>query len=166
MRVPYLSLFAILGLSLLWAPHFFAAQAPAEVRSLVGIAASLPNPTLTPGAVLTEDVATICARGYARSVRHTAYALKRAVYAEYHVTPQSGHYEIDHLIPLDLGGADVAANLWPESYQTPGAARMKDRLENFLHREVCAGHVPLREAQRAIAQDWRVAYRTYLGTLD
>lgn len=166
MRVPYFSLFALLGLSLLWAPHFFAAQAPAEVRTLVGFAASLPNPTLTPGAVLTEDVAKICAPGYARSVRHTAYALKRAIYAEYHVTPQAGHYEIDHLIPLELGGADVAANLWPESYDAPGDAHAKDRLENFLHREVCSGRVPLRVAQRAIAQDWRAAYRKYIGASD
>ena len=162
MRVPYFSLFALFGLSLLWAPHFLAAQAPADVRGVITLAANLPNPTLTPGAVLTEDVAKICAPGFGRSARHTAHALKRAIYAEYHVTPQRSRYEIDHLIPLELGGADVRANLWPRSDDTPDA-RDKDRLADFLRREVCAGHVSLREAQRAIAHDWHQAYRKYLG---
>ena len=52
--------------------------------------------------------------GYARSVRHTSGKLKAFIYREYGVNRRGGHYEIDHLIPLGLGGADVAANLWPE----------------------------------------------------
>ena len=35
----------------------------------------LPDPKLTPGAILTTDEATICQPGYSRSVRHTSGAL-------------------------------------------------------------------------------------------
>jgi hypothetical protein len=164
MRVPYFSMLAILGVYIVaTAPGINDARAPAMAHSIVDAASNLPNPRLTPGAVLTTDVARICAPGYARSVRRTARALKLAIYAEYRIAPRAGDYEIDHLIPLELGGADVAENLWPQSYDAPGNAGAKDRLENFLHREVCAGKLPLREAQAEIAGNWSAAYRKYLG---
>ena len=57
-----------------------------------------------------------------------------------------------------------AANLWPESFRTqPWNARVKDQLENFLHAEVCAGRMPIEQAQREIAEDWIAAYQKYLG---
>jgi hypothetical protein len=91
--------------------------------------------------------------------------MKLAVYTAYHLAPDASRYEIDHLIPLELGGADVVANLWPQSYETPrGSAGEKDRLENFLHRQVCAGKMPLRQAQAEIATDWLAAYQKYFGT--
>lgn len=123
-----------------------------------------PNPQLTPGAVLTTDLSRICVPGYTKTVRHTSGELKHFIYREYHIDPRGGHYEIDHLIPLEVGGADVAANLWPESYDTePWNAQVKDRLENYLHAEVCAGSIPIEQAQREITADWITAYRKYLG---
>ena len=87
------------------------------------------------------------------------------VYVEYGINRDNGHYEIDHLIPLGIGGADTRENLWPESHDTkPWNADVKDKLENFLHVEVCAGHIPVADAQKAIAADWVGAYRKYLGT--
>ncbi|MGA9546823.1 MAG: hypothetical protein WBS14_03975, partial [Rhodomicrobium sp.] len=41
-----------------------------------------PNPTLTPGAVLTADASTICTPGYASGVRDVSAATKKQVYAE------------------------------------------------------------------------------------
>jgi len=124
----------------------------------------LPNPQLTPGAVLTTDLAKICQPGYTRTVRHTSGALKHEVYAEYGIKPDSGRYEVDHLIPLEIGGADVRENLWPESYDTkPWNAAVKDWLENYLHVEVCSRHVSIEQAQKEIAEDWNAAYRKYLG---
>jgi hypothetical protein len=124
----------------------------------------LPDPQRTPGAVLTTDAASVCRPGYAKSVRHTSGKLKARVYRDYGLDRRQGHYEVDHLVSLELGGADVAANLWPESYDTqPWNAHTKDRLENFLHREVCAGRMPLEEAQREIAGNWIDAYRKYFG---
>jgi hypothetical protein len=127
-------------------------------------AAILPDPKLTPGAVATTEMATICQRGYSRSVRHTSGQLKHQVYAEYGIDRNAGHYEIDHLIPLGIGGADTRENLWPESRDTqPWNADVKDRLENYLHVAVCAGRIEVDDAQKAIATDWIAAYRKYLG---
>jgi hypothetical protein len=71
---------------------------------------------------------------------------------------------VDHLISLELVGADVAANLWPQSYDTqPWNAHLKDKLEDWLHALVCAGRLPLEQAQREIAVDWIAAYEKYVG---
>ena len=124
----------------------------------------VPNPNLTPGAVLTTDAAVICHPGYSKSVRHTSGQLKHQVYVEYGISRDNGDYEIDHLIPLGIGGADTRENLWPQSHDTkPWNADMKDKLENYLHVEVCAGHIAIADAQKAIAADWVAAYRKYLG---
>jgi hypothetical protein len=130
------------------------------------IAADLvvPDPKLTPGAVMTTDAVTICRPGYSRSVRHTSGQLKHQVYVEYGIDRNTGHFEIDHLIPLGIGGADTRENLWPESRDTqPWNANVKDRLENYLHVEVCAGRIPVAQAQKEISTDWVAAYRKYLG---
>ena len=72
---------------------------------------------------------------------------------------------MDHLIPLGLGGLPGAKeNLWPQSRDTmPWNSRVKDRLENFLHQEVCARRIPIEQAQKEIATDWIAAYKKYLG---
>ena len=41
-----------------------------------------PDLQLTPGAVLTTDIAMVCRPGYAKSVRHTSGKLKRVIYRE------------------------------------------------------------------------------------
>lgn len=103
-------------------------------------------------------MAQVCASGYSRRVRDVTYAEKSAVYAEYgmhrHFNGRDG--ELDHLVPLELGGSNDVANLWPES--APGSHR-KDRLENELHDEVCDGDLALARADRLIAADWVKAYR-------
>lgn len=66
--------------------------------------------------------------------------------------------ELDHEIPLELGGANDARNLWVENYRGLLGAHAKDRLENYLHDAVCSGRMPLQTAQKAIATDWVKAY--------
>jgi hypothetical protein len=123
-----------------------------------------PDPKLTPGAVLTTDVGLVCQPGYSKTVRHTSGKLKHRIYDEYGIDPRGGHYEIDHLVALSLGGADVTENLWPESFDTaPWNASAKDRLENYLHAEVCSGRMPIEQAQQEIADDWIAAFQRYLG---
>ena len=127
----------------------------------------MPDPLKTPGDVLTSDPARICVPAYTKTVRNVPQALKEQVYRQYGITSrQSGEYEVDHLISLELGGSNSVRNLWPESYKTtPLNAHVKDTLENRLHALACSGKITLEQAQQAIAQDWRAAYVKYLGPL-
>ena len=42
-------------------------------------------------------------------------------------------------------------------------ARKKDRVENYLHRLVCAGKISLKDAQKAIKTDWTKVYEEMKG---
>jgi len=125
----------------------------------------LPNPKLTPGSIFTQATRQdICVPGYTRRVRHVPPDVKRSVYRSYGIRHhQPGEYEVDHLISLELGGDNQPTNLWPEPYQGPWNAHIKDDLEDELHRRVCAGTVPLQVAQREISSNWVAAYRKYVG---
>ena len=128
--------------------------APSSTKA--GPAYVYPNPTLTPGAVLTTDASTICTPGYASSVRDVSTATKKQVYAEYSVSyPQpSGAYEVDHFIPLEIGGSNDITNLWLEpATPTPGF-HQKDQFENFEHGQVCRGTISVAEAQSRMVSDW------------
>ena len=130
----------------------------------------LPDPARTPGSInpnVTQDniADTICVAGWTKTVRPpSAYtsALKFAQIIEYGYDDHDrSHYEEDHLVPLELGGAPRdPRNLWPEPLSatladgTTIGAKEKDDLENELHRRVCAGTMLLADAQRAIAGDW------------
>jgi hypothetical protein len=125
----------------------------------------LPDAICTPGAtdprVSQANIAsTICVDGWTATVRppeSVTAAIKTERMAAYGATPPRSAYELDHLIPLELGGASTVANLWPEPYAGTAGARAKDRVETRLHDQVCAGTLTLAEAQRAIAADWRTS---------
>jgi len=125
----------------------------------------LPDPRCTPGAVdpaVTQGNlrSTICHPGYTKTVRPSSsrtdtfkYEVAYPAYGEQH----SKKTELDHLVSLELGGANDAANLWPETPSTPNP---KDKVENALHAAVCDGKVTLKAAQNAIASNWETAERT------
>jgi hypothetical protein len=120
----------------------------------------LPDRHCTPGsidpAVTQANIATtICMSGYTATVRppesqteHFKLDVAEPAYG------QSGHGELDHLVPLELGGSNDATNLWVEAGSIPNP---KDAVENALNQEVCNGTLTLRRAQRLIARNWLVA---------
>ena len=125
-------------------------------------AADLPNLKLTPGVarVVTQD--TLCTTS-TKLVRHTSADTKRQVYAEYGLVPRhdpkcsgpkNSCYEVDHLIPLEAGGADVKSNLWIQIYDGTNNANDKDHLEDFLNKKICANKMTMQQAQTCIAKDW------------
>jgi len=127
---------------------------------------ALPDRACTPGAYYANATrARICRPGYARSVRHVTQSTKGSVYAAYGMTRRfDGHNgEVDHLISLELGGSNSVANLFPEAASPRPGSHEKDRLENELHDEVCAGKITLRRAQRLVARNWVAAYRARFG---
>ena len=67
--------------------------------------------------------------------------------------------EVDHLIPLEVGGADYVRNLWAERYTPTPGVHERDKVENFLHEQVCAGNISLPDAQREITTDWFAVYQ-------
>ncbi|MDQ2959906.1 MAG: HNH endonuclease [Candidatus Dormibacteraeota bacterium] len=124
---------------------------------------ALPNPHLTPGQTFAGvTTADVCTPGWATSHRSVGSAQYHEVYAEYGIPyPEpSGTYELDHLIPLELGGDNDNANLWPELAAPPPGYHQKDALENLLHDRVCAGSLALAAAQHDIASNWYAAYLT------
>lgn len=126
----------------------------------------LPYPDLTPGGVFDDvTLQDICTPGYSKKVRAVPKALRDQAYKSYGITSyQPGEYQLDHLIPLSLGGSNSIQNLWPQSNNTsPWNARTKDALDQRLRKLVCSGQVDLKTAQREIATNWINAYQKYIG---
>jgi hypothetical protein len=129
----------------------------------------IPDPTCTPGAInptVTLQVLqsgqfkTGCERDRASSAKE-----KSGTYAEYNIEHpednrgQKQMCELDHLVSLELGGADTVDNIWPQCGPdgVPLAKRyfkIKDSVENYLAARVRAGEISLEDAQRGIAKDW------------
>lgn len=128
----------------------------------------LPDRTCTPGQtdprVTQGDLrTTVCRRGYTASVRppkEVTHQIKLQVTRDYGIaTVPFSQIELDHLIPLSLGGASTLRNLWPELRNGRANAGDKDVVEQALQHEVCAGRLSLEQAQRAIATNWQTALR-------
>ena len=128
-----------------------------------------PDSSCTPGsvdpAVTQADIrSTICRSGYTAKVRppesQTEHAKYSVSYPAYHISSRA-RSELDHLVPLELGGSNDITNLWPEVGSVPNP---KDKIENALNHAVCDGKVSLAAAQNAIAADWLTA-QTRLGLI-
>jgi hypothetical protein len=128
----------------------------------------LPDPMCTSGVIdprVTQDnlKETICKPGYTKTVRppeSVTAKIKIAAMQDYGFTDSPSHYELDHLISLELGGApDDPANLFPEPYDIDLNAKKKDTVENYLHAQVCNGSIALEEAQHEISTNWVLVYQ-------
>src|SRR5258707_14565043 len=104
----------------------------------------LPDPACTPGSLdpgVTQATIhlTICVRGWTATIRppssETTPLKHDIAYPAYSIPPGTVS-ELDHLVPLDLGGSNDVTNLWPEAGPVPNA---KDPVENDLRADVCAG---------------------------
>ncbi len=129
----------------------------------------VPDPRCTPGGIdpgVTAEVLrnpgwrTGCIRNC-----ETSEAEKHVTYRWYGLRTPRRNYgdsqvcELDHLVPLELGGADGLGNIWPECGPSAVALderyfKIKDRVENYLADQVKSGRMPLDTAQRGIAADW------------
>jgi len=146
------------GLATVHDPGKVTGTAPASCHVLSG---PRPDPTCTPGAIdpaVTQAniSTTICRSGYTATVRpptSQTNKLKAQMYKAYGIKTGTVS-ELDHLVSLELGGANDALNLWPEVGSLPNP---KDTVENDLHRAVCSGKVKLAAAQQAIAANWMTA---------
>jgi hypothetical protein len=118
------------------------------------------NPTLTVDVLRDPDFRTCCVRSHTTTEQQKAGTYKW--YSIPHPSNNTGPTqtcELDHLISLELGGADTLDNIWPQC-GPPGVSlpdryfKQKDMVENFLAKQVKAGKIDLADAQKRIADDW------------
>jgi hypothetical protein len=151
------------------APHALAAPAATTAAAVPASASSCQerdgkaDTRCTPGvrnaAVTQANIgSTICRSGWTKTVRpSTSYTngLKRTDLTQYGLTGPMSAYELDHLIPLELGGNPTDPhNLWPEPWDGSAGAHAKDTEENSLHRAVCGGRMKLADAQARVLRHW------------
>ena len=127
----------------------------------------LPDSDCTPGATdprVTQNniSSTICVSGYTKTVRPSTSVtskIKTERMQAYGYTDSPSNYELDHFISLELGGSpDSVLNLFPEPYAEPYGAYSKDKVENYLHKQVCNGAITLAVAQEEIKTNWVKVY--------
>jgi hypothetical protein len=115
----------------------------------------LPNRKLTPGKVARRD-----------KDRHgVTEEMERRVFDRYHIPWRRRlEFKIDHLIPVELGGADAVENLWPQSLSTkPYGVQRKELLTQNLLARIAAGKMTLAKAQKEISDDWISCFVDYVG---
>ena len=150
------------GLSLSPIPlsSFTSYVIPSECHIVDG---SLPDPKCTPGSInpsvnQNNIKNTICVPGFSKTIRPpVSYTnpLKVNLMYSYGFTDSRVNYELDHLIPLSIGGNPKSVtNLWPEPGYGQHNFHIKDRFENYLYRSVCNGKINLDDAQKEIATNW------------
>jgi len=145
----------------------------------VARAGDLPDLNITPGATDPEVTEA--------NIKESICKVTHFTWTEGHMPPRSflepiekdllkkygytdenlKHYQMDHLIPLSLGGHPTdPKNIWPQVLVTKWSARRKDYLEQVLHDKVCKGEVSLKDAQEQIRTNWIETYKKYVGDPD
>ncbi len=118
------------------------------------------NPTLTDIVLKNPAFRTGCVRNDA-----TTEQQKAKTYIWYHISHPANNQgntqvcELDHLIPLYLGGADTLDNIWPQCgpagvHLDDRYFKQKDKVEFYLGQQVREGKMKLEDAQQGIARDW------------
>jgi hypothetical protein len=134
-----------------------------------GVTYPMPDPDCTPGAhnpsvtvavLNTPGFTTKCVRNKAESGDAKAKA-----YTTYSVTKEGSGTsagqicELDHLVPLEIGGGDTMDNIWPQCGPSSAALadryfKQKDQVEAFLGVGVKTKKISQTKAQSEIARDW------------
>jgi hypothetical protein len=117
--------------------------------------ALVPNPKLTPGKVAQRE----------KDGGGVTLAMEQKVFARYRLPwSRRAEFKIDHLIPIELGGADSIDNLWPQSVRAkPYGADRKELLTEVLLARIAKGQITLSQAQDQISKDWIDAFIDHVG---
>lgn len=131
--------------------------------------AEVPDSALTPGAVASTDVGKVCGHsgGLTYSKAHRHWRGVAATRAKYGIAPSDHRsYEDDDRVPVSLGGDNMdPRNHWMQPGWGTWNFHVKDRLEDWVHQQVCVVRtMSLGEAQALfLAPDWRVGFCKYIG---
>lgn len=138
-------------------------------KTLVKNGYPVPDPKCTPGAINTTLTSAVLRNPEFRTtcVRNnlTSATQKATTYTFYNIAHPDHNQgvmqvcELDHLVSLELGGADSLDNIWPQCGPSGVVLREryfkeKDAVENYLAKQVRDGAMNLQDAQNGIAGDW------------
>jgi len=116
--------------------------------------ASQLDPRVTQATIGT----TIGISGYTARVRpreSVTGRIKRELMRQHGYIDSPADYELDHFIPLGVGGSSNLSNLWLEPI---GEAKRKDADELLAHEYVTSGRWTLEQGQQYIRARWRIHY--------
>ncbi len=125
-------------------------------------AAQLPSAFQTPGNKSKANEAQVCAADFEASVKPMAKWQRDQALERYGKRPEDFTGELDHLIPISLGGTNDPENLWPLHANKDMGPAEKKALDQKLHQMVCDKTIKLKDAQDAIKKDWVKAYDQYV----
>jgi hypothetical protein len=101
-------------------------------------------------------VALLGAEPTARMPYSESSAIKRSMIPPGHTMSE---YELDHIVPLCLGGSNNSSNL---QLQPWAEAKKKDELEILSCKMVRAGRLNI-DAARSLFTNWRTSYKEVFG---
>jgi hypothetical protein len=115
----------------------------------------VPNQKLTPGRIAQSD----------KDRGGVSVEMEQKVFTRYRLPwSRRAAYKIDHLIPLELGGADTIDNLWPQRLKArPYGPDRKELLADVLLHRIARKQITLEQAQEQIRNDWIDAFIDHLG---
>jgi hypothetical protein len=144
-------------------PDLAGAALPDFVMPLIRGGVSLPKAALTPGAVTTTDATTVCVLPRHPPVPFVGKTVKLAIDVAYgYLTSiQQNKYAFDLLVPINLGGAAVPANIWPAAIRGTGFYQ-KLQTDARLRDMVCRRTLTLAQAQHALEANWYAAWLRYV----
>jgi hypothetical protein len=126
-------------------------------------AAQLPSGFHTPGATVKADAAKVCGADFAASAKPVSSWQRNEALTRYGRRPEDFAGELDHLVPVSLGGSNDPDNLWAMPANGEYGPDAKHTLEATLREMVCAEKkLTLRQAQDAMKKDWVKAYNQYV----
>lgn len=128
--------------------------------------AQLPNSYKTPGAVSKAKMDQVCKGDYTASVKPVAGWQRSEALERYGVRPDGFSGELDHLVPVSLGGSNDPDNLWPFHANGTFTLAAKQDLAAKLRDMVCAGKMSLKDAQDAFRKDWTKAYTQHVTAVN
>lgn len=103
---------------------------------------------------------TICVPGWTATIRppssYTNRLKVQLVKESLSATDTVEDYELDHVIPLSVGGHPVSPqNLKLQPWDGPNGAHAKDVVEVRVKRLVCARRITLAQGQACFKKGWR-----------
>lgn len=125
---------------------------------ILGLLALAQVMVLNPAVTQETIGSTICVPYWTSRVRPHSYytnAIKHKFMREQGVTKPARYYELNHRMPLALGGAPYdIRNLELQLKTGPRGANKTDNVERRLHDAVCLRHTLTLEQARQQMMDW------------